>query len=123
MTESENDELNRLLAKTVRGMVEYLDANDAGEEEDASYTAQEVEACRSILVRHADLIEDATDAAQGLEIVRQTVEQLNELNAKAGDELIETDQREDICMYLIRCGFLRGFNRFDEDITEEWREW
>jgi len=48
---------------------------------------------------------------------------LNDLNKKAGYELIETDQREDICKFLIRAGELLGFNGPNEDITEEWRDW
>ena len=55
--------------------------------------------------------------------MKATVLKLNKLNEKAGYELIETDQREDICKYIIRAGALLGFNGEDEDVTEEWRDW
>jgi hypothetical protein len=45
------------------------------------------------------------------------------LNATCEYDLIETDQREDICAFIIRAGALAGFNEADEDVTEEWREW
>ena len=41
----------------------------------------------------------------------------------ANGNLIETDQREDICDYLIKAGALLGLNEHDEDITEQWRQW
>ena len=48
---------------------------------------------------------------------------LNSLNARCGGTLIETDQREDICEFIIRAGCLAGFNGEGEDGTEAWRDW
>ena len=54
---------------------------------------------------------------------KATVLKLNDLNERAGEDLIETDQREDICEYITKADALLGFNTEDEDVTEEWREW
>ena len=47
---------------------------------------------------------------------------MNVLNEKCEYELIETDQREDICKFIITAVNVAGL-KTDEDVTEEWREW
>ena len=54
--------------------------------------------------------------------VKETVLALNVLNEKCEYELIETDQREDICKFIITAVNVAGL-KTDEDVTEEWREW
>ncbi len=92
-------------------------------DEDVDYTEADVEECSKILEAHIDAISKVQDRDSALKCVKTTVSKLNELNEKAGEELIETDQREEICEYIIRAGFLLGINGEDEDVTEEWREW
>ena len=60
---------------------------------------------------------------ESLSLVKITVEALNELNESTEFQLIETDQREDICEIIIRGRHLRGYNDMEDDITGEWREW
>ena len=54
--------------------------------------------------------------------VEALVKTLNLLNAKHENQLIETDQREDICA-LIRLVMAHAGHACEEDITEAWREW
>jgi hypothetical protein len=54
--------------------------------------------------------------------VKNLVEELNELNSKHGHQLIETDQREDICA-LISLVIQDAGHDYPADMTEEWREW
>jgi hypothetical protein len=51
------------------------------------------------------------------------VTRLNDLNERCNNTLIETDQREDICAFIIRVGYLRGVNAEGEDVMEAWRDW
>jgi hypothetical protein len=112
-----NPELKSIKDALIKGMLDYR--ADGG----ATYTKAQVEKCRRVLEEHLEAISNAKTRNAAKECVRGTVLKLNELNEKAGYELIETDQREEICKYLIRAGALLGFNGENEDITEEWREW
>jgi hypothetical protein len=112
-----NPELKSVKDALIKGMLDYR--ADRG----ASYTKAQVEKCRRLLEQHLEAISNARDRDAAKECVRATVLKLNELNGRAGYELIETDQREEICKYLIRAGALLGFNGENEDVTEEWREW
>lgn len=67
--------------------------------------------------------EKATDRSTGLELVRNAVLAVNELNAPCDHGLIETDEREDLCAVFLRAGALRGLHGAHEDIMVQWREW
>ena len=54
--------------------------------------------------------------------VEEMVKQLNDLNAKHEQQLIEADQRDDLCE-LVRLVIEDAGHTCDVDITEEWREW
>jgi hypothetical protein len=112
-----NAELRTLRNALIKGMLDYR--ADGG----ASYTKAQVEKCRRLLEEHLDAVSSVRDRNAAKECVKATVLKLNQLNEKAGYELIETDQREDICKYIVRAGALLGFNGEDEDVTEEWRDW
>jgi hypothetical protein len=112
-----NAELRLLRDKVIKEMFDYKAEAGAG------YTEAHVEECRLLLEEHLDAISRAKDATIAKQCARSTVLKLNELNEKAEHELIETDQREQICEYIIRAGALLGFNGENEDVTEEWREW
>ena len=98
-------------------MLRYMDHGTA------SYSEEDIDSCRTILVSHAQALEQTKDRAAALELVKTTVTQLNTLNENAGQDLIETGQREEICGFIIKAGAIMGFNSEDEDVTEEWREW
>ena len=57
-----------------------------------------------------------------LKVVKEYVLLLNHVNDAAGGELIETDEREDICSFIMEEVESVGFD-FNYDITEEYREW
>lgn len=114
---TQDDVLAILRARLLDGMREYMADGDV------AYDESHVRECDGILADHAQTLKTAKDATHAKQIVRETVLKLNALNDRCEGELIETDQREDICAYIIRAGFLRDFNAQDEDVTEEWREW
>lgn len=92
-------------------------------ESNVDYTEADIECCAAILDEHLVAISSADNATSAAHCVQTTVIKLNELNNLVGGDLIETDQREKICEFIISAGALLGFNGKDEDVTEEWREW
>lgn len=114
---SDDKKLAETLAALVEGMREYMGDGDA------AYDANDIAECEAILTEHANVIARVGDREAALEKVRATVLKLNALNERCEGELIETDQREDICAFIIRVGYLRGFNDENEDVTEVWRDW
>ena len=95
----EHPDLRRSLAcVTTTGMLEYMQGGTA------NYSESDVDACRAILVSHAKALEQAKDRAAATELVKSTVIQLNRLNQRTGQDLIETDQREGICAFIIKSG-------------------
>jgi hypothetical protein len=113
----EHSELQRALTRLTSGMLNYMDSDEP------SYTEEDIDKCRDILTSHVKALELVKDRAEMLKLVKSTVVQLNGLNQDTGGDLIETDQREWICEFIIKAGSLKGFNSENEDITEEWREW
>jgi hypothetical protein len=111
-----NEELKSLKLTILKGMIDYID-------EDTEYTEKHVRKCEKILDKHLDKISKLSDRQSAMKCVKKTVLKLNKLNESAGEELIETDQREGICEFIIKAGSLLGFNSEDEDVTEDWREW
>ncbi len=112
----DNAELKSLMNSIVTEMLDFMT------DEDVSYTKVDVEECQNLLESYSDNASQAKDKEVFLDCVKTAVLQLNTLNKAVGYDLIETDQREDICEYIIRVSALLGYDN-DEDITEEWREW
>ncbi|QNR25278.1 hypothetical protein [Croceimicrobium hydrocarbonivorans] len=106
-----------LLDRIKDSMLDYI------ADEEAAYSAEEVKQCLSLLKNFLNEMDAAGDREAGMKAVEKTVLALNDLNAKCDYELIETDQREDVCELIIKAGEAKGFNDEHEDITEEWREW
>ncbi|MBK6688353.1 MAG: hypothetical protein IPG45_28015 [Deltaproteobacteria bacterium] len=113
-----DEELATLHASILRGTREYLE-----EEEAVPYEDEDVTSLSLILQDHVSALASATSEEDALAKLRNTVLRLNELNEKCNGELIETDQREDICAFLILAAVNRGFNAGRVDQTESWREW
>jgi hypothetical protein len=113
----EHPDLRRSLARITSGMLSFMDSGTV------SYSEDDIDRCRAILVSHAEALEQAKDRTAALDVVKSTVTQLNILNQDAGQDLIETDQREEICGFIIKAGAIMEFNSEDEDVTEQWREW
>lgn len=117
MTTKEYADLMNLKKSLITEMLEYM------EDGDVDYTKSDVGEYNRILEEYFKSMSRAENRVTAMQCVKSTVMELNQLNEKAGEDLIETDQREDICEFIIMTGTLFGFNQEDEDVTEEWREW
>lgn len=99
-------------------MREYLD--ECG---DVSYSLSDVKKCGSILKKYIKMLETCVqDQSKIKECVKNTVIELNILNEQLDYSLIETQEREEICSFLLEFAQLCGLETLG-DITEEWREW
>ena len=117
MNLTEHPEIKESLEELTRGMLEYM------EDGPVNYTEEDVQSCREILVAFIDALKQAKSREAAKDVVKSTVLQLNTLNEVCEGELIETDQREEICGLIINATALLGFNESGADLTEEWREW
>lgn len=100
-----------------KSMLEYM------ENSNPSHTKIDIEECVKILNNYISEISNSKSKDEGMEIVKITVEKLNKLNEKCDFELIETSEREQIAEIIILKSSKKGYNKPEEDITEEWREW
>lgn len=116
MNLKEYQQLIDIRASLIKGMIDFMD-------EDTGYNQSHVDECGRILDDYLEAISIAENKETATGITKSTVQKLNELNEQSGEELIETDQREQICEMIILAGHLKGFNGADEDVTEDWREW
>ncbi|WP_040508052.1 hypothetical protein [Leptospira wolffii] len=112
-----NKELMIIINSLLDGMNEYMQSGNA------SYTIKDVEETKRILIVHYNQVKFAKSRKEANIITRNTVEELNRLNERTEYSLIETSQRELICEFIIKSGVFFGFNKPNEDITEEWRKW
>lgn len=113
----ENQEIIEISKDLQEGMIDFIESGVS------SYGTDDVDLCMNLISDYLIEMTKVTSKDQAMEAVQKTVLALNDLNEKCEYELIETDQREDICEILILAGNLRGFNSREEDITEEWRDW
>ncbi len=93
--------------------------------DDCGYDIEYVDACRK---RIAAYLEDlaalsAPTNDEIMDLVKTLVLILNELNEETDYSLIETDAREALCELIQSSAIDCGLTDYDDDITEEWREW
>lgn len=117
MNLKENSEIKETMESLKTGMMDYIEPGET------AYTEKDVEKCLSLIDSFLIDLPQTETKETGMLCVEKIVLQLNELNEKCEEELIETDQREQIADIIILAGHLKGYNERDEDITEEWREW
>lgn len=86
---------------------------------DESFNATN-EALDSYIISLKELRDTSAEEAI-LKCVKEVVIKLNELNDKY-DYFIETTEREELAEFIERGAKIAGL-KFEEDITEEWREW
>ena len=119
MNKSDIQKLETIKARLIEGMTDYIADGDD------SYTKADIKKCYKILeqfmARLGKLGASATETAI-LDYVKQAVQDLNALNSSVDGCLIETDQREDLCAYILFAAKESGLKQ-DGDVTEEWREW
>jgi len=106
-----------LLDDLKASMVSYLETAQP------PYTITDINSCEKILKAYIAGIQTSRSKAAGMQLVENTVLELNALNSKTQQTLIETDQREMIAEIIILASSRRGYNHDNEDITEQWREW
>ena len=100
-----------------KSMTEYMEIANP------SYSKKDVEECGIILNEFLSEINKSNSKEEGLKIVKSAVEKLNNLNNKCESELIETSEREEIADIINLATSSKGYNKYENDITEEWREW
>lgn len=104
----------------VASMLSYME-----EDEECGYTSDNVKACKVLLDGYLDVLKTmkAPSDDEIMQQVKNVVLSLNELNEKADYALIETDQREVIWEIIQTSAVDCGLQEYEDDITEEWREW
>ena len=113
----DNKEILKAREDLIRGMTSYMESSDV------SYTIAEVAEAEKILNNHYIKLRDIQTKEEAESLVKGTVIELNHLNYMTNHQLIETDQRELICEFMIKSGAMHGINKLNEDVTERWREW
>lgn len=116
------NDLGQLKDEVIEGMVSFMTPSDDDPDFDAGYTQVHIDRCAAILESFIISVKAPLPNDKIMASVRTTVLALNTLNEEAGESLIETDQREQICALIIAGANQAGL-KTDEDITEEWREW
>ena len=114
---SKKQNILELLDSLEFGMLDYMKYGNE------NYNETDVKLCMTIMNSYLSKISVSKSKIEGMRIVKNTVMDLNVLNQKCNGKLIETDQREQICPIIILAAYEKGYNRINEDITEEFREW
>ena len=118
------DELLELKSDILDGMISYIEVDD--DKFDSCYSREDVDKCDAILIKFMTAV--LTPAIYGdnekiMAAVEDAVLCLNALNESCEHCLIETDQREGICEFIINVAAKAGLESEEYDITEEWRDW
>lgn len=100
------------------------EAGDPETQFDAGYEQADVDRCEAILEDFIATMQAHRRAKpeELLADVRATVEALNRLNSECNGSILETDQRESICV-LIDNGLRFAGLEPEGDVTEPWRNW
>ncbi len=112
-----NPKIQEIICKLENDMIDYMSFGQV------SYKRKDVKKCIRILNKYLKNIEKTSNKEEGMQVVKSTVLDLNELNAKCDSELIETMERENICEILNLAWNEKGYISLTDDITEKWREW
>lgn len=104
-------ELRSIIQHLVDVMLENMNA--PGE----YYSAQDVRDCEIILDEYLKLSADCCNSGAYSDIVRKTIERLNELNKKTRQSLIEAMEHEMITDFIQKSGKSLGFEVRNEDLS------
>lgn len=118
----ENEKIKSLLIRLEEWMINYLEYEDEDLEDEVSYDRWDIKICMNFMEIFLEKIENVKNEKETLDLVKETIENLNKLNKKCEYELLETDQREDICEIIILATNLKWFNPENKDLTEEFRD-
>ena len=124
MPEYSSTSIGDVKRRLINGMMKYMDGDPEfpNDEFDCGYTQKDISKCASIIDAYLNDANASSSDSDILLSVKNVVIQLNELNAKCGHGLIETDQREDLCEIILAFAQKNGLSTND-DVTEEWRQW
>jgi hypothetical protein len=114
----------KIITNVAEEMLSFMRDCEA-DDDDAGFTADDVEECKEILFDYIEALaglDDPTDDDIMAE-VENTVLAINELNENTGYMLIETMEREAICEIIQDAAVECGLEEEYDDVTEEWREW
>lgn len=107
----------------LEGMVEYMEEMvDDGDY--PGYDQADLDALVELLNQYQARM-GAVDHGQTETVmsqIQQLVEDINTLN-EDHDGMIETEQRELLCEFILSVAAERGVGDGSEDLTEEWRDW
>lgn len=95
------------------------------DDDEPAYQKADVEECDQLLTAFINQVASDPQANDLIWLTSQVeilVKSLNQLNIKHEYQLIETDQREDICA-LIDLVVADAGHHYEVDITEPWRQW
>lgn len=111
---------DRIMAEVAEPMLDFM--QECGD--DAEFSADEVESCKAVLTNYLAALAALTDPTDKeiMEQVKQVVLALNELNEETEYALIETSEREAICILIQDAAEACGLRAEIDDVTEEWRD-
>ena len=119
-----SNEITEIKGRVIEGMESFMN-HYIEDGDEPPYTNENIKECEKILSVFINNISSLSDNEE-MDIitssVKDTILKLNALNEKCDYNIIETDQREDICE-LINAVITSKGHTVEEDITEEWREW
>jgi hypothetical protein len=121
---AENAEIRKLKARALEGMRRYMEVVRKNGQ-DPGYSEAAIRKCEFIVDTYLRRLSTISrgDNAQVMAAAKDAVLALNKLNRETGERLIETDQREDLAMLIIKAARAVGVGDGKADITEQWREW
>jgi hypothetical protein len=107
------------LLKTIQyDLLDFIEGED-----EPDYSSEDVTACITSLLEFMSSIESEVQTLESAkDHIKTLVLSLNNLNESCDDCLIDTNQREDICLFIEKV--ITAANvEFTSDVTEEWRMW
>jgi hypothetical protein len=121
---ADHAEIRKLKARALEGMRRYMEVVRKNGK-DPGYSDAEIRKCEFIVDTYLRKLSSISkgDNARVMAAAKDAVLALNKLNRETGERLIETDQREDLAMLIIKAAGAVGVGDGKADITEQWREW
>ena len=115
-------------AEVTTPMLEYY--RSWSKDGEGGYTEKHIQKCADLLdayiktLASLDTKEGPKRDKQIMTVVKKLVLSLNKLNEKTDYELLETDERESICVLIHDAAVGAGLSVLpeDDDVTGEWRE-
>ncbi|SFG29431.1 hypothetical protein [Neptunomonas qingdaonensis] len=115
-----NTEIEEKKKYLLHWMYDFIEDDD-----EPAYQKKDVDECDQILTAFINAVDGSEHKSEFAWIssqVERLVKTLNILNEKHQHQLLETHQREDLCA-LISLVIAHAGHDYEEDLTEQWREW